>query len=216
MKNLALATIVFGGLAVAACQPAGNDMGTEEPAPMGGPLEPATPPVAAIPEGVVLFAGSNLDSFNTLGEPEWNIIDDYVEAESPSRGFLVSKDTYADFRLQAEFYPGPGTNSGIFIRCQDPGDITAGNCYEINVADTNDNPDSRTGSVVGHAPPRVPVASDGQWNTMVIVADGPSITVTVNGTVTAEANDDGLASGPFALQINGGLIRFRNVRLGLL
>ena len=216
MKTLAFATIVFGGLAVAACQPAGNDTGAEEPAPMGGPVEPATPPNAEVPEEVVLFSGGDLDSFDTLGEPEWNIIDDYVESESPSRGFLVSKDIYTNFSLQAEFYPGPGTNSGIFIRCQDPNDITSQTCYEINIADTNDNPDSRTGSVVGYAPPRVPVPSDGQWNTMVIVADGPNITVTVNGTVTAEANDDGLLSGPFGLQINGGLIRFRNVRLGLL
>lgn len=213
MKTLALATIVCGGLAIAACQPAGNDMTAEDPAPMGGPAESATPPVAAAQEEVVLFDGSNLDSFDTLGEPEWNIIDDYVESESPERGFLVTKETYANFRVEAEFYPGPGTNSGIFIRCQDRNEVTAQNCYEINIADTNDNVDSRTGAIVGYAPPRMPVASDGQWNTMVIVADGPNITVTVNGTVTAEATDDSFADGPFTLQINNGLIRFRNVRV---
>ena len=69
MKTLALATIVCGGLAIAACQPAGNDTDAEEPAPMGGPVESATPPVAAVPEGVVLFSGRDLDSFGTLGEP---------------------------------------------------------------------------------------------------------------------------------------------------
>lgn len=46
-----------------------------------------------------------------------------------------------------------------------------------------------------------------------IVAEGSRIVVTLNGTVTAEYEDDSFPHGPFALQHNQGVIRFRNVQL---
>ncbi len=57
------------------------------------------------------------------------------------------------------------------------------------------------------------VEAEEQWNTYEIVAEGSRIVVTLNGTVTAELEDDTHPSGAFALQNNGGLIRFRDVRL---
>jgi hypothetical protein len=53
----------------------------------------------------------------------------------------------------------------------------------------------------------------GKWNSYDIVAEGTHIVVTLNGTVTADFEDDTHPSGPFALQNNGGLIRFRAVQL---
>ena len=46
---------------------------------------------------------------------------------SPTRapGFLVTKDQYGDFEMKVEFYAESDTNSGIFIRCQDPQKIDA-------------------------------------------------------------------------------------------
>ena len=224
MKGFTITTIVFSCLALTACQNA------DDPAPMAGSLEPA-PPVAdaapqpnvpqtttqasllSDPEWAILFAGHDLTSFNPLGDAQWNIIDDYVEADGYVGSWLVSRGGYRDFRLRVEFWPGPDSNSGIFIRCEDPAAITANSCYEINIYDTNENPDNRTGSIVNHVPPAVTTEANEQWNTYDIVAEGSRIIVTLNGTVTADIEDDSHPYGPFALQNNGGLIRFRNVQL---
>lgn len=224
MKGFAITTIVFSSLALTACQNA------DDPAPMAGPVDPA-PPVAdaapqpnvpqtttqasllSDPEWAILFAGHDLTSFNPLGDAQWNIIDDYVEADGYVGSWLVSRGGYRDFRLRVEFWPGPDSNSGIFIRCEDPAAITANSCYEINIYDTNENPDNRTGSIVNHVPPAVTTEANEQWNTYDIIAEGSRIIVTLNGTVTADIEDDSHPYGPFALQNNGGLIRFRNVQL---
>jgi hypothetical protein len=229
MKGLSIAAIVVSGLALAACQGA-DDMSAEDSPPVAGPVEQAPPvdvsPVAAAEprtttqasllsesNWAVLFAGHDLTSFDPLGDAQWNIIDDYVEADGYTGSFLVSKGQYGDFRLRVDFWPGSGANSGIFIRCDDPTAVSATNCYEINIFDTNENPDNRTGSIVNHLPPMTTVEAEEQWNTYEIVAEGSRIVVTLNGTVTAELEDDTHPSGAFALQNNGGLIRFRDVRL---
>ena len=229
MKGLSIAIIVLSGVALTACQNA-DDMAAEDSPPVAGPVEPA-PPVSmpeAAPSGpqtttqaslvseaewAVLFAGHDLTSFDPLGDAQWNIIDDYVEADGYTGSFLVSRGGYGDFRLHVEFWPGAESNSGIFIRCDDPAAVSATSCYEINIFDSNENPDNRTGSIVNHVPPLMTTEAEEQWNTYDIVAEGSRVVVTLNGNVTAEIDDDSHANGPFALQNNGGLIRFRNVRL---
>ena len=50
---------------------------------------------------------------------------------SPTRAraaILVSKNSYKDFQIRAEFWADHTTNSGIFIRCTDPKKIGADNC----------------------------------------------------------------------------------------
>ncbi len=165
------------------------------------------------PEWVVLFAGQDLSSFDAVGDAEWNIIDDYVEADGYTGSFLVTRGHYTDFTLQAEFWPGAGSNSGIFIRNDDPQAISSMGGYEINIYDTNENPDNRTGSIVNYVPPMTTVLTEEQWNTYEITAQGNQVTVLLNGTLTAELEDDAHPSGPIAFQNNGGLIRFRNIRL---
>ncbi len=229
MKGLSIVTIAFSGLALAACQNA-DDMSAEDSPPATGPVEQA-PPIAVAPSAtaepqtttqasllsewnwVVLFTGHDLTSFDAFGDAQWNIIDYYVEADGYTGSFLVSKGWYSDFHLRVEFWPSPDANSGIFIRCDDSAAVSATGCYEINIFDTNQNPDNRTGSIVNHLPPMASMEAGGQWNTFDIVAEGSHIVVTLNGTVTAEIDDDTHPSGAFALQNNGGLIRFRNVRL---
>jgi len=187
---------------------------------------------------VVLFAGHDLSSFramqyapiisgedtnhptnfvsgepNEVGDAQWDIIDDYVEAEDDLQAFLVTKGHYTDFLLQLEFWNGPGSNSGIFIRNENADVINADLGYEVNIYDTNPNPDNRTGAIVFHAPPITAVSTEEQWNTYEITAQGNQILVRVNGTVTVDYENDEHPSGPIAFQNNGGLIRFRNIRI---
>ena len=63
-------------------------------------------------------------------------------------GFLVSKEDFADFDLRAEFWVDATANSGIFIRCTDPKQITAMNAYEVNFFDTRPDPSYGTGAIV--------------------------------------------------------------------
>ena len=198
------------------------------PAPAAPAAAPPPPPAAQAsqvpqtttqasllsePDWVVLFAGHDLSSFNEVGDAQWNLIDDYVEADGYLQSFLVTRGEYTDFHLQLEFWPGPGANSGIFIRNDNPAAINAEDGYEINIYDTNPNPDNRTGSIVNHVPPLTAVSTEEQWNTYEITAQGNRIVAQVNGTVTADTEIDEHPSGPIAFQNNGGLIRFRDIRI---
>ena len=164
-------------------------------------------------EWTTLFDGSDLESFNTLGEAEWNIMEDYVEADGYTGSYLVTKETYGDFELEVEFWPSMDANSGVYIRNSSAEKISADAGYEINIYDTNENPDNRTGAVIFFAPPLVETVAGGKWNTYKIRAEGTRIVAELNGTLVADLDDDTYASGPIAFQNNGGLIRFRNIRI---
>ena len=164
-------------------------------------------------EWIILFDGSNLDGFNTLGEAQWNISDDYVEADGYTGSYLVTKENYGDFELELEFWPSMDANSGVYIRNQSGESIGADFGYEINIYDTNENPDNRTGAIIRFSPPLTEVIAGGKWNKYEINAEGSRIVVHLNGILVADLDDDTYASGPIAFQNNGGLIRFRNIRI---
>jgi hypothetical protein len=136
-----------------------------------------------------------------------------VEADGYKWSYLVTKESYGDFQLKVEFWPSPDANSGVYIRCQNPAEIKAESGYEINIYDTNENPDNRTGAIIHFTPPMTTIEAGGRWNTYEITARGSHIVVHLNGTLVAELDDESYASGPIALQNNGGLIRFRNVQV---
>jgi hypothetical protein len=172
------------------------------------PLALTTSNFTLAQEWTTLFDGSDLGSFNTLGEAQWNIIDDYVEADGYTGSYLVTKENYGE-----EFWPSMDANSGVYIRNQSGEKIGADFGYEINIYDTNENPDNRTGAIIRFAPPLAEVVAGGRWNKYEIKAEGTRIVVHLNGTLVADLDDDTYTSGPIAFQNNGGLIRFRNIRI---
>jgi hypothetical protein len=167
---------------------------------------------AAEAEWTTLFDGTNLDSFNTIGDANWMLADGAVEANMGT-GMLVTKDSYGDFELTAEFWVDEPANSGVFIRCEDPNQVGADNSYEVNIFDTRPDPTYRTGGIVNVAAPAAQINAGGQWNTYVITAEGPHLTVTLNGTQTVDAQSDLHASGPIALQYGSGIVKFRSVKI---
>ena len=84
--------------------------------------------------------------------------------------------------MTVEFWPSPDANSGVYIRCQNSEEIKAESGYEINIYDTNENPDNRTGSIIHFTPPLTSIEAGGQWNTYEITAEGSHIVVHLNGT----------------------------------
>ena len=163
-------------------------------------------------EWTTLFDGSSLDGWNALGTANWELADGAVQADSGG-GMLVTEASYADFELTLEFWVDETANSGIFIRCSDPQSIRDTNSYEVNIYDTRPNQDYRTGGIVNFARPTSVINSGGRWNTYEIVARGPRLTVTLNGTRTVDIEDTQYADGPIALQYGAGVVKFRNVRI---
>ena len=174
----------------------------------------AVPSLAATTqEGwTILFDGSNLDNFNPIGDANWELADGAVQANSGS-GFLVTKESYADFELTLEFWVDEPANSGIFIRCADPTTVTDRSSYEVNIYDTRPDQTYRTGGIVHIAAPASVINAGGQWNSYEITARGPRLQVTLNGQEMVDVEDSQFASGPIALQYGAGVVRFRNVRL---
>ena len=162
-----------------------------------------------------LFDGSSLDGWNVLGDANWELADGAVQADSGS-GFLVTPDSYADFELTLEFWVDEPANSGIFIRCADSQSVADTNSYEVNIYDTRPDQTYRTGGIVQFAAPMSVINTAGRWNTYEIRAEGPRLTVRLNGTLTVDTEDSTYASGPIALQYGAGVVKFRNVRIRVL
>ena len=162
---------------------------------------------------VTLFDGQHLDRWDAIGDANWMLIDGEVHAFR-GNGFLVSKDTFTDFEIKAEFWVDTKANSGIFIRCTDPGKLTAENCYEVNIFDERPDPTFGTGAIVNVAKVSpMPKAAD-KWNTYEIVAKGPKFTVTLNGQKTVDGVEDSKhASGRIGLQYGAGVVKFRSVQI---
>jgi hypothetical protein len=155
---------------------------------------------------------ASLDAFEQAGNAAWRIAEQAIAADY-GQGFLVTKQSYGDFQLRLEFWADEGTNSGVFIRCDDPEEPGAQTCYEINIFDANPNRNNATGAVVGVAAPlRVP-QTELKWNTLDIEAKGPQLNVSVNGERTVSVRDSKHARGRIALQRNAGVIYFRNVQI---
>jgi len=197
-----IATIIITVLSVTACQL------DERPTP---PANRVSDSSAANWE--TLFSGEDLDHFDRIGDADWRIIDDYVESRDGVRSYLVSKDSYRDFELHVEFWPSPDANSGVFVRCQDRTAIADETCYEINIYDQHPNPANVTGSIVNRTTARELILAGDKWNSYDVTVRGSHIVVRLNDTVVIDVEDDTFAAGPIGLQSNGGLIRFRNVRV---
>ena len=71
----------------------------------------------------------------------------------------------------------------------------------------------RTGAIVDLARIMQKVDAGGKWNTLEITAQGPKMTVSVNGIKTAEGESSARLRGPFALQFGAGMVKFRKVEI---
>ena len=166
---------------------------------------------------VTLVDGTRgLENFNRVGEANWTATDGAIQATSGGQApaYLVSKNTYKDFRMRVEFWASDDANSGIFMRCQNPAKITDDDCYEANIFDQRPDPTYGTGAIVKVAPVAQPMPkAGGKWNTYDITMRGNHLVVVLNGQKTIDTRDSKLASGPFALQWGRGTIKFRKVEI---
>ena len=163
-----------------------------------------------------------MENFNKVGDAKWRAEGGAIVADrAPDNSYLVTKQSYKDFMIRAEFWAARNTNSGIFIRIQDPKKIGADNSYEVNIYDQRPGPEYSTGGIVNFAKVPVPpiYKAEGKWNTYEITAKGSTITVLFNGQKTVEMQGAKFLQGPFALQFGnhgkapGEVIKFRKVQV---
>ena len=152
---------------------------------------PATPTLPGIADSAprsdsVQSAGL---AFARLGE---QLLNAGVLTASQDRCIWTEKE-YENFVIDLEFKTAPGTNSGVFLRTSPkPSDVTS-KCYELNIADVNDNP-FPTGSFVQ----RLKAEGDhdsADWQTFEVTADGAHFLVRLDGE-TVLAPNFGIAQLP--------------------
>lgn len=160
----------------------------------------------------VLFDGTDLSYWATTGDANWEVVDKVVQANAGS-GMLVTKSNFKDFHLTLDFWVDKPANSGIFIRCKEPTNITADNCYEVNIFDTRPDQTYRTGGIVNVAAPQVHIDSNDQWNHYEITAKAKRLTVKLNGKLTVDIEDEKLSEGVIALQYGAGVVKFKDVKI---
>jgi len=163
---------------------------------------------------------SGMENFSPVGEANWRAEGGAIVADKGKGGYLVSKNSYKDFQIKAEFWADHTTNSGIFIRCTDPAKIGAVTCYEVNIFDQRPGQEYGTGAIVNVAKVDPMPKAGGKWNTYEITAKGPQLTVVLNGVQTVNVQDGKLPEGRVALQYGlgakdapGGAIKWRKVEI---
>lgn len=165
------------------------------------------------PSWTTLFAGSSLSGWSVIVGANWELSEGEkaVVATAGDEGHIVASGPFEDFELMVEFWAEPGTNSGVYIRCANPAEITAAGCYEVNISDQRPDPTYRTGAIVNVSPPLTKVDAGGRWNEFLIRAEGDRLTVKLNGITTVDTEANTHRSGAIGLQFSSGTIKFRRV-----
>ncbi len=170
----------------------------------------------------LLDNGKGLENFDRIGDANWRVEEGLVVADKGKGGHLVTKNSYKDFEIRVEFWAASDTNSGIFMRATDRNKIGSANSYEVNIWDIRPDPKYGTGAIVDIAAVPVPIKETvgGKWNVMHITANGPQLTVVLNGVTTVNVKDSSYTQGPFTLQYGagvkgavGGPIKWRKVQV---
>jgi 3-keto-disaccharide hydrolase len=166
---------------------------------------------------VVLFEGKSLDAFGVQradAPMNWSI-EDGVMTNGEHANNLVSKEKFKDFKLNAEYKVGPGTNSGIYLRGR----------YELQVLDDFGKPPFDRGHMAIYGWKAPPVNSSkpaGEWQTVDVTVVGNRVTVVHNGqkihdnavleAITGGALDiDEAAPGPIMIQGDHSKVWFRKI-----
>jgi hypothetical protein len=167
---------------------------------------------------VELFDGKTLDAWEVQHKArpiKWSIVEGVMVNEPPQANNLISKQTFKDFRIVAEYKLDKESNSGIYVRGR----------YELQVLDDfgkDPNKNSHL-SIYGWTPPLINASKPaGEWQTVDAIVVGNKITVTLNGqkvhdNATLEAITGGALDanetepGPIMLQGDHGKVWYRKV-----
>jgi len=165
---------------------------------------------------ITLVDSTSKGEWSEVGKANWDMKDGALTADKldgKDIAYLVSKNSYKDFEIRAEFWTDEEGNSGIFLRCDQSDKIDAKICYEVNIFDKRPDPSYGTGAIVDVAKVDPMPKAAGKWNVYDITAKGPHLTVVLNGQKTADVDDSKHLGGYIALQYGSGVVKFRKVQI---
>lgn len=155
-----------------------------------------------------------LENWNRTGVGNWQATNGAIQIDgktSKEAAFLVSKNSYTDFELYVEFWADEEANSGVFLRITNQQLINTKAGYEVQIFDKNAAFPTASFVNLVKAPERFKAA--GRWNAMYIHAQGPRMSVKMNGELAAEVTNSAFPTGPVGLQYNTGALRFRKLMI---
>ena len=125
---------------------------------------------------VQLFDGKTMDAWGVQHKdrPMGWMVEEGAMTNNPKANNLVSKESFRDFRLDAEYKVSPKGNSGIYLRGR----------YEMQVLDdAGTAPESHGNMAIYARKAPIVVASKpaGEWQTVQITLVGNCVSATLNG-----------------------------------
>jgi beta-glucanase (GH16 family) len=210
---------------------------------------PAIPPHKA---AIVLFDGTNLDHFDTFlktkglnADPDhvFQVENGVLHVSGKEMGYVITKDSYHDYYLRAEFKWGEGTygeragkarDSGILYDIQGEQKVWPRSIeFQITEGGTGDFWMTDGAAVTGRdgqrvtGPPGSALKIDhfgkgpsenvekphGEWNVLELVTHGNDVKQYVNGKLANEGTDPSPAEGKILFQSEGAEVFFRDIKL---
>ncbi|MCX6877062.1 MAG: DUF1080 domain-containing protein [Verrucomicrobia bacterium] len=207
--------------------------GQTQPGPPEQPNPAAAPAAKVTGEWTSLFNGKDLSGWMNAagGDSKW-VVENGAMTWQQGSGDVWTKARFGNFVLEVEF--NTTGNSGVFFRTDEPK-----NCVQTGIEIQVDNPGGpdrhSVGAIYDLVVPTKNAGKPGEWNKFVITAQGPKITVALNGETVcsmdldqwteANKNPDGSGNkfmrplkdwkreGHIGLQDHGAKVAYRNVRI---
>ena len=164
-----------------------------------------------LPEFKPLFNGTNLSGWTAIGSGNFYVTNGVIRAEG-GKAWLCSERTYTNFICEVEWRGLESNyNSGIFVRAPREGNPWATNVWQINTKQSaiGELLEGSTKVVRVNAAP-LPA---GEWIKFRIEAQGPELSLDVNGHRAWQFSEFTPARGYLGLQAEGKTFEFRNLQV---
>ena len=144
-----------------------------------------------------LFNGKDLTGWRVIpgSKSKFEVKEEVIQVTG-GRGFLETEKPYADFIFQADAIThGDELNSGYFFRTIQGTEQAPDNGYEVQIhngmeeGDPNRPNNFGTGAIFRRVKARRVISKDHEWFTTTLVADGPHLSVWVNGYAVTDWTD---------------------------
>ena len=201
-------------------------------------------PILTINTTTTLFNGSDLSGWSHVlvgegvkMEDVWSVRDGVLVCKGTPLGYLVTKESFQDFKLALEWRWAPGAepgNSGVLLRIAGKPATFMPKCVEAQLKHENAGDIwGFFGASIEGSPERIQEIKDhkdlgnfkgvkkikaaekapGEWNRYEIKVSGGNLELKVNGEIVNQASGLDVLAGPIGLQSEGAEIHFRNIEL---
>ncbi len=156
---------------------------------------------------VPLFNGTDLTGWEATGNAKWFVEDGQLvgtQGENNAPGDLFTTASFSDFELITTYRAEWPCNSGVWFRFQ-----STGKAYQADILDYK-NPVAFSGTL--YCPGKMFLAKNldkaledrAGWNTLRVLTQGTKTKIWLNGTQTADVDDDTTDSGKIGFQVHPG------------